>query len=118
MQASSTRSHRLWIGSDGGIYRSDDLGATFLNRNGSGAGAVAIVEFEPWTSGSIADGTFIGGTQDNGVVKYTSATGLNWRMDLGGDGGATAFVSPSTYYGRTTDPISTRRWTAARPIRT
>ena len=97
-------SHRLWIGSDGGIYRSDDLGASFLNRNGSGAGAVATVEFEPWTSGSIADGTFIGGTQDNGVVKYTSATGLNWRMDLGGDGGATAFVSPSTYYGSNYGP--------------
>jgi photosystem II stability/assembly factor-like uncharacterized protein len=97
-------SHRLWIGSDGGIYRSNDLGASFLNRNGSGAGALAIVEFYPWTSGSIADGTFIGGTQDDGVVKYTSSTGLNWRMDLGGDGGATAFESPSTYYGSNFGP--------------
>jgi photosystem II stability/assembly factor-like uncharacterized protein len=91
-------SHRLWIGNDGGVYRTDDGGASFVNRNGSGAGALAITEFEPWTSGSIAGGTFIGGTQDNGTVKYTSATGLDWRMDHGGDGGATAFVSPSTYY--------------------
>ena len=38
------------------------------------------------------------------MVKYTSSTGLNWRMDLGGDGGATAFESPSTYYGSNFGP--------------
>jgi len=91
-------SHRLWVGNDGGIYRSDDGGASFLNRNGTGAGALAITQFNPGTSGSIAGGTFLGGTQDNGTVKYTSATGLDWHIDHGGDGGATAFASPSTYY--------------------
>jgi len=90
--------NRLWIGNDGGVYRTDDAGASFLNRNGSGTGSLAITEFEPWTSGSIAKGTFVGGTQDEGTVRYTSATGLDWRMDMGGDGGATAFVNASTYY--------------------
>ena len=56
--------NRLWIGNDGGVYRTDDAGASFLNRNGSGTGSLAITEFEPWTSGSIAGGTFVGGTQD------------------------------------------------------
>ena len=97
-QASSTRPHRLWIGNDGGVYRSDDDGAGFLNLNGTGAGALAITQFNHGTSGSISAGTFIGGTQDNGTDKYTTATGLDWRMDHSADGGATAFVSPSTYY--------------------
>jgi photosystem II stability/assembly factor-like uncharacterized protein len=92
------RANHLWEGSDGGVYRTDNLGSSFVNRNGSGSGALAITEFNGWTSGSIAGGTFIGGTQDNGTTKYTSLTGLNWRMDQGGDGGASAFYSSSTYF--------------------
>lgn len=95
--------HNMWEGSDGGAYRlpASQLGAVtpaFTNRNGAGSTALGITEFNGWTSGSIAGGTFLGGTQDNGTVKYTSATGLNWRMDHGGDGGASAFLSSSTYW--------------------
>ncbi len=90
--------NHLWQGSDGGMYRTDNLGASFVNRNGTGAGALAITEYNGWTSGSFAAGVFLGGTQDNGTTKYTTATGLNWRMDHGGDGGASAFVSPSAYF--------------------
>src|SRR4051794_18311376 len=90
---------RLWIGNDGGVYRTDNAGASFINRNGTGSAALAITEFNPGTSGSIAQGTFLGGTQDNGTVRRTATGGLDWRQDLGGDGGATAYVSPSTAYG-------------------
>jgi hypothetical protein len=88
------RLNHLWQGSDGGVYRTDNLGASFVNRNAS----LGITEYTGWTSGSIAAGTFIGGTQDNGTTKYTSATGLNWRMDHGGDGGASAFYNSSIYF--------------------
>jgi photosystem II stability/assembly factor-like uncharacterized protein len=95
--------HNMWEGSDGGAYRlaAAQVGAAtpaFTNRNGSGSTALGISEFNGWASGSISGGTFIGGLQDNGTAKYTTAGGLNWRMDHGGDGGASAFVSASTYF--------------------
>ena len=89
------RSNRLWVGNDGGVYRTDNTGASFINRNAT----LAITEFNPWTSGSLSQNMLTAGTQDNGTLKYTASTGLNWQEDRGGDGGATAFVSPTTYYG-------------------
>jgi hypothetical protein len=95
--------HNMWEGSDGGAYRlaAAQLGAStpaFTNRNGVGSTALGITEFNGWFSGHAANGVYIGGTQDNGTVKYTSATGLNWRMDHGGDGGASAFINSSIYF--------------------
>jgi hypothetical protein len=95
--------HNMWEGSDGGAYRlaAAQLGVAspaFTNRNGVGSTALGITEFDGWLSGSTAAGVFIGGTQDNGTVKFTSATGLNWRMDHSGDGGASAYINPSTYF--------------------
>ena len=39
-------------------------------------------------------GVILGGTQDNGTLKYTPATGTTWTTEFGGDGGASA-VDPS-----------------------
>ena len=95
--------HNMWEGSDGGAYRlpAAQLGVAapaFQNRNGAGATALGITEFNGWLSGSTAAGVYLGGTQDNGTVKFTSFTGLNWRMDHGGDGGASAYINPSVYF--------------------
>jgi len=84
---------KLWIGSDGGTYNGVSPYTGLTNRNAS----LAITEFNGWTSGSLGT-TFIGGTQDNGTAKFTTATGLNWNMTHGGDGGASAFQSPSIFY--------------------
>jgi hypothetical protein len=108
--------HNMWEGSDGGAYRlpATQLGATtpaFLNRNGTGGTALGITEFNGWTSGSYGGGTFLGGTQDNGTVKYNSVpapncgtAGLNWCMDHGGDGGASAFLNANTYWASYSGP--------------
>ena len=85
---------KLWIGNDGGVYTGVSPYTGFTSRNGGG---LAITEFNGWTSGSLSS-TFIGGTQDNGTTKFTTATGLNWEMTHGGDGGASAFQSPSIFY--------------------
>jgi hypothetical protein len=85
---------KLWIGNDGGVYNGVSPYTGFTSRNGGG---LAITEFNGWTSGSLSS-TFIGGTQDNGTAKFTTATGLNWEMTHGGDGGASAFQSASIFY--------------------
>jgi photosystem II stability/assembly factor-like uncharacterized protein len=115
----------LWIGNDGGAYSGVWPFTDFTNRNGTGAGALAITQFNGWTSGSLAH-TFIGGTQDNGTTKFTTASGLDWNMTHGGDGGASAFQNANIFYAsyfgadifRTTDggsnytDISTPNWAA------
>jgi photosystem II stability/assembly factor-like uncharacterized protein len=89
-----TATPKLWVGSDGGVYNGASPYTGFTSRNGGG---LSITEFNGWTSGSLGS-TFIGGTQDNGTAKFTSATGLNWEMTHGGDGGASAFQSSTIFY--------------------
>ncbi|MDQ3879202.1 MAG: hypothetical protein M3290_12765, partial [Actinomycetota bacterium] len=74
---------RLWIGSDGGAYRTADGGSSFTNLNGD----LEITEFYPGISGS-AQSVLFGGAQDNATNKYTGSPG--WSNLLGGDGGYTA----------------------------
>jgi Tol biopolymer transport system component len=73
---------RLWIGSDGGVYRTSDGGANFDNLNED----LVLTQFVPGTSGSITG--FLGGTQDNGSVRYTGDA--SWTEVFAGDGGYTA----------------------------
>ena len=40
----------------------------------------------------------LGGTQDNGTLKYTPATGTTWTTEFGGDGGASAVDPSNTNY--------------------
>ncbi|MBV6457805.1 MAG: Ycf48-like protein [Fimbriimonadaceae bacterium] len=78
-------SGRLWIGCDGGVYRSTNNGSTWLNQN-TGLGTT---QFYAGVSISPADGTTVlGGLQDNGTVQRNGNT-LNWSNHIGGDGGYT-----------------------------
>jgi hypothetical protein len=77
---------RLLAASDGGVYRSEDLGDSWvsLNRN---LGTVQI--YAGLSVDSRSHGTLLAGTQDNGTLLSNGA-GTSWRMVSGGDGGYTA----------------------------
>lgn len=87
---------RLYVGNDGGLYRTGDGGAHGENLNTN----LAITQFYPGislhpTNSSIA----FGGTQDNAVLKKSPGS-LLWHRVWGGDGGFTAidFANPNTVY--------------------
>lgn len=75
--------NRLWVGSDGGVYRKDS-GQPFVNLNGS----LSLTQFEPGTAGS-PGGRLTGGTQDNGTLSYEAGAG-SWYEFSTGDGGYSA----------------------------
>jgi hypothetical protein len=73
---------RLWIGTDGGVYSTDDGFATAaVNRNGN----LALTQFNSGASVSTG-GVLSGGTQDNGSLH--TGTVLDWaQLPLTCDGG-------------------------------
>ena len=85
-------SRRLWIGNDGGVYRTADGGAHFANLNAT----LSITQFT-----NIAGWPSIGGTQDNG--SQLDNGGRVWLQYEPADGGP-AEVNPqneATLYGST-----------------
>ena len=87
-------SGRLWIGNDGGIYRSDDGGATAINLNAT----LTLSQFYPGISG-FARGPLLGGLQDNASALYGGL--LDWSLEGYGDGAGTgvdATTNPPTMY--------------------
>ena len=79
--AFSGATDRLWVGSDGGAYRSDDRGNTFTNLNAD----LELTQFISIAGRGGTAGPIIGGTQDNGTVRYSGAVG--WTEPRVGDGG-------------------------------
>jgi hypothetical protein len=89
----------VWFTNDGGVYGTDNVhavgggsapytsGWNVFNNN------LGITQFYG-AGGGTSTGVVLGGTQDNGTLKYTPATGTTWSMEFGGDGGASA-VDPS-----------------------
>ncbi|MCX8056563.1 MAG: T9SS type A sorting domain-containing protein [Ignavibacteria bacterium] len=77
-----TNPNIIYVGTDGGIFRTSNGGLTWSERNSG----LATIQFY---YGAIHpnQNVYYGGTQDNGTLK--SATGTNWSMVFGGDGGAT-----------------------------
>ena len=74
----------VYVGNDGGIWRSTDAGATWLSRNTKGFSATQFVGVATHpTDGAL----IIGGTQDNGTVMRSGGV---WSTVAGGDGGYTA----------------------------
>ncbi|MBV6458856.1 MAG: Ycf48-like protein [Fimbriimonadaceae bacterium] len=73
----------VYMGGDGGIFRSRDLGGTWESVS-AGLGTVQFqyVDVHP-TDSSIA----YGGTQDNGTNKFTGSQ--DWNHIFSGDGGVT-----------------------------
>ena len=94
----------LFIGNDGGVYRVNDLaqltsisnaGYERLNNN------LGVTQFYG-ASGNPATGVIVGGTQDNGTLMFSPASGTDgWIGMFGGDGGFSAAdpVDPNYFYG-------------------
>lgn len=81
----------VYTGCDGGIYRSDDRGATdswtFVGTD------MANTEFYDLAHAPTDPNVLIGGTQDNGTIKWRPGT-TRWSHIRGGDG-ATCDVDPT-----------------------
>ncbi|RLE18021.1 MAG: hypothetical protein DRJ65_21970 [Acidobacteria bacterium] len=77
---------RLWVGNDGGMWRSDDDGISWLVRN---TGMVTrqnySIAIDPINRERV-----LGGTQDNGTSRRNDEGDGTWTLELGGDGGECA----------------------------
>ncbi|MBL8204070.1 MAG: hypothetical protein JNM09_07560 [Blastocatellia bacterium] len=111
-----TSNKQMFIGNDGGVYRTDDARA--LVATGITATCNPSASGVRWTSlnnnygvtqfyhGAVfPDGkSYFGGTQDNGTLLGTDANSINgWREIYGGDGGYTAIdpMNPQVLYAST-----------------
>ncbi len=94
-----TTSKTVFIGNDGGIYKAADIttvaatsGWTELNNQ------LGITQFYG-AAGNATTGVIIGGTQDNGTLLYTPASGSEgWTTPFGGDGGFSAADPTNSNY--------------------
>jgi len=96
---------RIYVCSDGGIYKSTNGGSTFTSIN-TGLRATqfyASIGVHPTNPDLI-----IGGLQDNGVVRYN---GSSWSTAFGGDGGPCAVAPNGSTVLASNDARSVRRST-------
>lgn len=97
----------VYFGNDGGLFRTDDVyrvgnnptpprvnGWTRLNTG------YGVTQFYGGAA-QPTSGLIVGGTQDNGTVVYSPATGTTWKTMFGGDGGWSAAhpTNPDVLYG-------------------
>lgn len=87
--------NKLYAGTDGGIYISDDDGATFSDKtkNGLNIGQFYRIDVAPETSSKI-----VGGLQDNGGYAFVDNSWINYH----GADGMDAAINPTNsnmYYG-------------------
>jgi len=85
--AGSAGTPQLWVGCDGGVYRSLRNGDryTFSARNNG----LAVVEPGYVACHPTSDGLILAGTQDNGTIRRIGTS--VWEVILLGDGGGTIF---------------------------
>jgi photosystem II stability/assembly factor-like uncharacterized protein len=96
----STGKVRMYLGNDGGIWRTDDAEASTVTWTNLNNPSLTLTQFYPSISiNSSSPSIAFGGTQDNGSQNYQGGTG--WvDNQLCGDGAAAAVDSiiPSTVY--------------------
>jgi photosystem II stability/assembly factor-like uncharacterized protein len=95
---------------DGGIFRTENILASVTPTPPGGSvtwtslnSALGVAQFYG-AAGHAASGTIIGGTQDNGTVRFQPSGGPeNWDIMYGGDGGFCAVdqppVDPPDFFG-------------------
>jgi photosystem II stability/assembly factor-like uncharacterized protein len=92
-----TTNRRVYVTTDGGVYKAEDitLASRALPPNGwtNLNNGIAITQF--YGGGGRPGGALIGGTQDNGTLY--SASGTNWAVVVGSDGGFAALDPVETY---------------------
>ena len=115
-QYDGTTNRIMYVTNDGGVFRTDNARAA--TAKGSGATCETNSTQVTWTSLNNDYGvtqfyhglpypgglTFAGGTQDNGTLRGSDATGSNWSEVFGGDGGYVALdpTNSDTIYVETT----------------
>jgi hypothetical protein len=84
----------IYVGNDGGVFRSPDRGTTWQHCNNG----LVITEFEYLAQDLSAPKMVIGGTQDNGTIRWTGNP--VWTHIQDGDGGDCAVnnTTPSTMF--------------------
>ena len=82
---SPTDPSAVYVGNDGGVYMSPDAGRTWRSLNKG----LAITEFEFIAQHPRHDAFLIGGTQDNGTLRYEGEDA--WHHVQDGDGGDCGF---------------------------
>jgi photosystem II stability/assembly factor-like uncharacterized protein len=96
----------VFFGNDGGIYKTEDVynvgdNSVLPYTNGwiELNNTYGVTQFFG-AAGNINSGTIIGGTQDNGTLRFTGDT-ENWTVMFGGDGGWCAAdpVNAQYFYG-------------------
>jgi photosystem II stability/assembly factor-like uncharacterized protein len=91
---------RMYLGNDGGIWRTDDAEASTVTWTNLNNPSLTLTQFYPYISiNASAPSIAFGGTQDNASQNYLGGTG--WvDNQLCGDGASTAVDSiiPSTVY--------------------
>jgi hypothetical protein len=96
----STGKVRLYLGNDGGIWRTDDAEASSIQWTNLNNSSLTLTQFYPSISMNTSSPAIaFGGTQDNGSQNYEG--GSAWEDNqLCGDGGTTSIdaVIPSTVY--------------------
>jgi hypothetical protein len=89
----------VYCGNDGGIFRSDDGGATWTPLNGGGlqTGLFYNMVIRPDATGSVT----IGALQDNGLQTTSGVASPTWTTPQGGDGWDAAYdgVTAGRVYG-------------------
>lgn len=78
---------KMFCVNDGGVWRSDDRGSSWLNLNTT----LTLTQFYRLTSDPSDVSHVLGGTQDNGTQRTTGS--INWEAAFGGDGGEVCFQS-------------------------
>ncbi|HEX3867581.1 MAG TPA: hypothetical protein VHV78_12550, partial [Gemmatimonadaceae bacterium] len=88
----------VYVGNDGGVFKSIDAGATLTSLNTN----LSLTQFYGGASIDPSSATTLfGGTQDNGTLLWGGAA--SWPEVLGSDGGFTAIdpTNPATAYAET-----------------
>ena len=75
----------IYIGNDGGIWKSTNYGTNWINLNTN----LGITQFNTITTSPFSTNILLGGTQDNACDSYNNS--LVWTIRTAGDGGWAGF---------------------------
>ncbi len=89
--------NRLYSGSDGGVFKSENLGEDWTDLTAG----LSITQFYDVGGSQTDPNIFIGGAQDNGTMVYSGTS--TWAQRIGGDGITCIInpVNPNIMYGCT-----------------
>jgi photosystem II stability/assembly factor-like uncharacterized protein len=87
-----TDSNKIICVNDGGVWKSNDKGSSWMNLNTD----LTLTQFYRMTSDPSNPNHLMGGTQDNGTQRTTGS--LNWTAAYSGDGGEVCFSKQNSNY--------------------